>query len=65
MISEFKFILASWILLLYSGAVYSQELKVTLDDNAKSIDRNTSNGVSTVVFDSKVKGCFDGSCVAN
>lgn len=56
MISEFKFILASWILLLYSGAVYSQQLEVTLDDNAKSIDRNTSNGVSTVVFDSKVKG---------
>ena len=34
----------------------AQTLKVTLSPDERKVDRNTKDGVSTVVFDSKVKG---------
>lgn len=55
MTSDFKYRIIVQLLFLLNASAYSQELKVTLDDNAKSIDRNASKGVSTIVFDSKVK----------
>lgn len=44
------------VLLFLAPYVSAQTLKVTLSPDDKKVDRNTKNGVSTVVFDSKVKG---------
>ncbi len=44
------------LFLILSVNVSAQTLKVTLSSDERKIDRNTSGGVSTIVFDSKVKG---------
>lgn len=36
--------------------VSAQKLKVTLSPDERKVNRNTKNGVSTIVFDSKIKG---------
>lgn len=41
---------------LFTINVCAQTLKVTLSPDERKVNRNTSNGLSTVVFDSKVKG---------
>lgn len=48
----------SFFFLIYalsSLSLFGQELKVTLSSDNKKIDRNARNGVSTVIFDSRVK----------
>lgn len=44
------------LLLFLAVDVSAQSLKVTLSPDERKVNRNTKNGVSTVVFDSKVKG---------
>ena len=44
------------LLLVLTVNVSAQTLKVTLSPDERKVNRNTKNGVSTVVFDSKVKG---------
>lgn len=44
------------LLLFLAVDVSAQSLKVTLSPDQRKVNRNTTNGVSTVVFDSKVKG---------
>lgn len=44
------------LLLFLVVDVSAQSLKVTLSPDVRKVNRNTKNGVSTVVFDSKVKG---------
>jgi hypothetical protein len=44
------------LLLFLVADVSAQSLKVTLSPDERKVNRNTKNGVSTVVFDSKVKG---------
>ena len=42
------------LLLFLAVDVSAQSLKVTLSPDERKVNRNTKNGVSTVVFDSKV-----------
>ena len=44
-----------WLFLILSINVSAQALKVTLSPDERKVNRNTKNGVSTIVFDSKVK----------
>lgn len=44
------------LLLFLAADVSAQTLKVTLSPDERKVNRNTKNGVSTIVFDSKVKG---------
>ena len=44
------------LILVLTVNVSAQTLKVTLSPDERKVNRNTKNGVSTVVFDSKVKG---------
>ncbi len=42
--------------LIFHQVIFAQTLRVSHNKEAKRIDRNTSDGVSTIVIDSKVKG---------
>lgn len=44
------------LFLIIAADVSAQTLKVTLSPDERKVNRNTKNGVSTIVFDSKVKG---------
>lgn len=44
------------LFLVLATNVSAQNLKVTLSQDDRKVNRNTNNGVSTIIFDSKVKG---------
>lgn len=51
---KFKIFLVG-LFLIFTTVVSAQNLKVTLSPDGRKVNRNTKNGVSTIVFDSKVK----------
>ncbi|MBR5604546.1 MAG: hypothetical protein IKW51_10205 [Bacteroidales bacterium] len=56
MILKNKNVLLLVSILLLSYDVYTQTLNVMLSPDDKKVNRNTNNGVATIIIDSKVKG---------
>lgn len=51
-----KFLVALLLIIITAPLISARDLRVTLSPDDRKVNRNTSDGVATIVFDSHVKG---------